>query len=57
MKRNLLPQFIIIIIVGIVFIISGITALGGPSSAVPFVHFFIGGLLIGCAAFWFSAPR
>ena len=57
MKRNLLPQFIIIIIVGIVFIISGITALGGSSSAVPFVHFLIGGLLIGGAAFWYSAPR
>jgi hypothetical protein len=57
MKHNLLPQFIIIIIVGIVFIISGITALGGPSSAVPFVHFLIGGLLIGGAAFWYSAPR
>jgi hypothetical protein len=43
--------FIIIIIVGVVFVISGITSLSGPPSAVPFVHFLIGGLLIGGAAF------
>jgi uncharacterized membrane protein HdeD (DUF308 family) len=43
--------FHFIIIVGIVFIISGLTALGGPPSAVPFVHFLIGALLIGGAAF------